>query len=167
MMTTLNTHALRRVLLASLVPLALSIVSVSAAEPTVWSPYPGAQFLLLTLGWPQWLAVCLAPFIFVVSTLNVVIGRPGGQPLHIIVAMGVLTVSSGIYFWLRLPQGLDHQGMTYSAAMLAVNAVALLAFWVAWVLWRRRITAVRSICLGLIACSWLFWCGFPYFGEGI
>jgi hypothetical protein len=166
-MTQLEPNPLRRVLLASLIPLLLSILAVSAAEPTIWSPYPGVQFLLLASGWPQWLTACVAPLIFVVSIWNVAFGRSQGQLLHIAVAMGVLTVSSGAYFWLRLPQGLDHQGLMYSAAMVIVNAAGLLAFWVAWAMWRRRLTAARSICLSLLACCWLFWCGFPYFGEGI
>jgi hypothetical protein len=48
-----------------------------------------------------------------------------------------------------------------------VNAAFLLAFWAVWALWRRSLTAARSIGMALLACCWLFWCAFPYFGEGM
>jgi hypothetical protein len=159
--------SLRLLLLASLIPLLVASIAISATEPTIRSPYPGVQFLLLAFGWPRWLTVAIAPTLFVASIVNVAFAGSRGRLLHVALPMGFLTALSGIYFWVRLPEGLDHQGVVYSAAMVGANALGLLAFWSAWILWRRSLTATRSICLALLACCWLFWCGFPYFGEGI
>jgi hypothetical protein len=164
---SIDARSLRLVLLASLIPLLLSVVSVSSAVPTVWSPYPGIQFFLLTAGWPRWLAVAVAPIIFVAALVKLPFERSPGHLPHVALLMGILTVLTVVYFGLRLQDGLDHQGAVYSAVMLVANTAALLTFWRAWIRWRRTLTVPRSIVLCLLACGWLFWCAFPYFGEGI
>lgn len=166
-MMRIDARALRIVLLTSLIPLLVSIISVSAAVPTVWSPYPRVPFFLLTAGWPRWLAVGLAPIIFVASLANLPFAHSRWRLPHVALLMGLLTVLSVVYFGLRLPEGVDHQGAIYAVAMVVANAAALLTFWTAWARWRRALTVRRSVCLCLLACCWLFWCAFPYFGEGI
>ncbi len=163
----IDARALRLVLLASLIPLLMSILSISSGVPTVWSPYPGVPFYLLSAGWPRWLVVSLAPIVFVASLAKLPFERSRGYLPHVAGLMGVLSVSSVVYFGLRLQGGLGHQGPVYSATMLVANGVALITFWMAWIRWRRALTVPRSIYLCLLACCWLFWCAFPYFGEGI
>jgi len=166
-MTKYDARTLGPVLAASLMPMLLCILSVSAKEPTIWSPYPGIQTVFITTGWPWWVAVSAAPVLFIMSVFSVELRQAPHYPWPLALLMGLLTLLSGIYFWLRLPLGLQHQGRIYSASMVIVNAGLLLAFWTAWALWRRRLTAGRSIGLALLACGWLFWCAFPYFGEGL
>jgi hypothetical protein len=78
-----------------------------------------------------------------------------------------LTVASVIYFTLRGHSGLVHQGVTYTAWMVAINIVILAAFWSGWLLLRRRPSSRAAVLLVLLLFGWLAWCAFPYFGEVI
>jgi hypothetical protein len=166
-MTNDKSGTLGPILLASLVPMLLSIISVSAMEPTLWSPYPGIQTFLIASGWSRWVAAGAAPIVFTLIVLSTRPGQPRQRTWQLALAMALLTLLSAIYFLLRWPLGLQHQGAPYAFSMAIVNAAFLLAFWAVWALWRRSLTVGRSIGMSLLACGWLFWCAFPYFGEGM
>jgi hypothetical protein len=144
---------------------AASLLAASAREPNFWSPFPLAQFFLLTNGWPQWLctAAALASFAAVGGTIN----SPRRGRLYTSLILSVLTVLSVAYFAARFSTGLAHQGLPHVSFMIAVNALALGFLWRRWYSSAWPLPFGQSLWMALGLSTWLFWFAFPYLGEGI
>jgi hypothetical protein len=145
----------------------LSILGLSLDGPTVWSPYPGAQFLLFTAGCPLWTARLGPPVVYAMLMLGLTALSQRSRYSALGVLMAVLTVLSLVYFSIRIPTGLVHQGLVHTASVTLVNLAVILTFWVYWVRWRGQQLVRGTFLLGLMVFAWLAWMAFPYFGEGI
>lgn len=152
---------------AVLVLCALSYLSVSASVPTLWSPYPGAQFLLITTGVPRPMNVFVIPVIFVACTAGLVIRQYRGTLAYLAWPAAPLTLLNVVYVALRTADGYVHQGLTYVIGMIVMNGLVLIAFWAGWAAFLRHRTSYSAVMLSFVLFAWLAWVAFPYFGEGI
>jgi len=146
---------------------ALSYLSVSAPVPTLLSPYPGAQFLLITTGTPRPLSMLIVPLLFLVCNAIHVIRPYRGRLGYLAWLAAPLTLLSIVYVALRAADGNAHQGLTYVIGTIAINGLMLMAFWAGWIAFARHRTSYNAVILSFVLFAWLSWLAFPYFGEGI
>jgi hypothetical protein len=143
--------------------LTIARLAVSGGTPRLWSPYPMAQFLFLSIGWPVWLCLIAVAGCFL-SLLALVAWVPGSR-LWVGWLIGGLTVASVVYFVLRAAAGFAHQGPVYVMTMIVANVAAV---WLLWNQWRSLPQqGLQTLALPFTVVLWLSWFAFPYFGEGI
>ncbi len=76
----------------------------------------------------------------------------------------VLTVFTAWYFKASWPDGVTYQGLRYTAAICAVNAVYLTVLWIIFIITRKKCSFKMNVLTHWMLFAWLGWCAFPYLG---
>ena len=163
-----DTAAIERVaviLALSGLPLVASLLALSGPGPSLRSPYPLPQSLLLMDGWPMWFVAGMAPVSYVVFNLTDARRPHSLLRRHHTVALVSVTFLSTVYFALALPGGIEYQGRPFAMTALGCNIGLAGIAWLLWIRWRASSTFTKSTCFSLLLHCWVFWMGFPYLGE--
>jgi len=149
----------------SLIVLAAAVLAVSSKTPSVYSPYPLIQALLLWDGWPLWMVVGLAPLSYLALNVNLVFSQREGLRPRYLIMLSLLTLLSILYFGLAWRGGIAYQGWIHTSLMVALNLVFSAAGWILWAKSRSSAHRTTQLLAGTLLHCWLFWAAFPFLGE--
>jgi hypothetical protein len=142
--------------------------------PTTISPAPLLMVLFHIRSehiWSRWprLAVDLIPAL--VAPLAFFVWFPGlfagalRVPRRSLAGFGTFVLADVLHFALGLAYGVEYQGMTYTAALILLNAILVCAAGVLLVRARRTPSFRTNLAFHLVSAVWLSWCAMPWLGE--
>ena len=140
----------------------------AAGVPTVYCPMPTLTLVpgLLLSSWRVQKAVVLIPAIlFFLWTPGLIWPDRSSRPRRTIVLVALLSVVAAVDFRLGWKNGVQFQGLRYTAAVGGINAIWIALTWWAMLRAWRRPSFRTSLLSHWILLAWLAWYAFPYLGE--
>lgn len=163
-----KTKDLFLLIMSSSIPFLLSYVSVRSSSPGFFSPYPFASFYLYSLNFQFWAIAVIFLIVFYLLNLNLFFRKR--YKFHFWIVTFLMTTGNiGMvpYLLFNLENGISRYGFIQIFFIIILNIFVIASFWVFWYTNRKRPEFLNGAVLSHMFFFWTFWCGYPYFGEGI